>query len=55
MYVFTDFGAGTLTSSGYPRIVKQWTRGTPLTSARPVYDGKPDDMYICLLYTSRCV
>ena len=50
VYVFTDFGAGTLTSSGYPRIVKQWTRGTPLTSARPVYDGKPDDMYISALH-----
>ena len=50
VYVFTDFGAGTLTSSGYPRIVKQWTRGTPLTSAKPVYDGKPDDMYISALH-----
>ena len=29
VYVFTDFGAGTMTSSGYPRIVKQWRRGTP--------------------------
>ena len=50
VYVFTDFGAGTLTSSGYPRIVKQWTRGTPLASAKPVYDGKPDDMYISALH-----
>lgn len=46
VYVFTDFGAGTLTSSGYPRIVKTWTRGTPLASATLVYEGKPDDMYI---------
>ena len=50
VYVFTDFGAGTLTSSGYPRIVKQWTRGTPLASAKTVYDGKPDDMYISALH-----
>jgi prolyl oligopeptidase len=46
VFVFTDFGAGTMTGSGYPRIVKQWTRGTPLDSAEVVYEGKPNDMYI---------
>ncbi len=46
VYVYTDFGAGSMTTSGYPRIVKEWKRGTPLDSARVVYEGKPDDMYI---------
>ena len=46
VYVFTDFGAGTMTSSGYPRIVKQWQRGTPLAQAMPVYEGTATDMYI---------
>ncbi|QNN45349.1 S9 family peptidase [Thermomonas brevis] len=46
VYVFTDFGPGTLTSSGYPNIVKEWKRGTPLASAKTVYEGKPGDMYI---------
>lgn len=46
VYVFTDFGEGTLTSSGYPNIVKEWKRGTPLASAKTVYEGKPGDMYI---------
>ena len=46
VYVFTDFGEGTTTSSGYPRIVKEWKRGTPLESASVVYEGGPDDMYI---------
>ena len=51
VYVFTDFGKdakgnSTLTESGYPRIVKQWKRGTPITSATTVYEGGPDDMYI---------
>ncbi len=46
VYAYTDFGADSMTSSGYPRIVKQWTRGTPLSSATTVYAGKPDDMYI---------
>jgi prolyl oligopeptidase len=45
-YVFTDFGAGSMTPSGYPRIVKEWTRGTPLASARTVYEGTDADMYI---------
>src|SRR5690606_680073 len=30
VYVYTDFGDGSLTSSGYPRIVKEWRRGTPM-------------------------
>ncbi|MCR6663240.1 MAG: prolyl oligopeptidase family serine peptidase [Luteimonas sp.] len=46
VYAFTDFGEGSLTESGYPRIVKQWKRGTPLESASLVYEGQPGDMYI---------
>jgi prolyl oligopeptidase len=46
VYVFTDFGEGSMTSSGYPRIVKEWKRGTPLSAATVVYEGTKDDMYI---------
>ena len=46
VYVYSDFGAGTMTESGYPRVVKRWKRGTPLESAQVVYEGKADDMYI---------
>ncbi|MCA5895212.1 prolyl oligopeptidase family serine peptidase [Isoptericola sp. NEAU-Y5] len=46
VYVFTDFGAGTTTPSGYPRVVKLWRRGTPLADAVVVYEGAADDMYI---------
>jgi len=46
VYVFTDFGPGSMTESGYPRVVKQWKRGTPLESAQVVYEGTADDMYI---------
>jgi len=46
VYVYTDFGQGSLTSSGYPRIVKEWKRGTPLEAAKVVYEGKVDDMYV---------
>ena len=40
----TDFGPGSMTSSGYPRIVKLWKRGEPLAAARTVYEGKGDDV-----------
>lgn len=44
VYVGTDFGEGSMTASGYPRIVKEWRRGTPLTEASVVYEAKPDDV-----------
>ncbi|KRE96639.1 prolyl oligopeptidase [Frateuria sp. Soil773] len=46
IYVGTDFGPGSMTESSYPRIVKEWKRGTPLASAITVYEGKPSDMSI---------
>ncbi len=46
LYVGTDFGPGSLTSSGYPRIVKRWSRGTPLTNAVQVFEGKPGDVSV---------
>jgi prolyl oligopeptidase len=46
IYVATDFGPGSMTTSSYPRIVKEWKRGTPLSSATTVYEGKPTDMSI---------
>ena len=44
LWVGTDFGPGSLTDSGYPRIVKLWKRGTPLSSAKTVYEGKKEDV-----------
>ncbi|MGB3440935.1 MAG: prolyl oligopeptidase family serine peptidase [Actinophytocola sp.] len=44
IYVGTDFGDGAMTTSGYPRIAKEWRRGTPLSEAVTVYEGKPDDV-----------
>jgi prolyl oligopeptidase len=46
VYVGTDFGPGSMTKSSYPRIVKEWTRGTPLTAAKLVYEGKPTDLAV---------
>ncbi len=44
VFVGTDFGPGSLTTSGYPRLVKEWKRGTPLSAASLVLEAKPDDM-----------
>ena len=42
--VGTDFGADSLTESGYPRIVKRWRRGTPLTDAETIFEGTRTDV-----------
>ncbi|HUJ47340.1 MAG TPA: prolyl oligopeptidase family serine peptidase [Rhizomicrobium sp.] len=42
----TDFGPGSLTTSGYPRIVKLWKRGTPIANAKTVYEGQSSDVGI---------
>ncbi len=44
VYVGTDFGPGSLTTSGYPRVVKRWARGTPLADATTVFEVQADDM-----------
>ena len=44
LYVATDFGAGSMTESGYPRVVKRWQRGTPLASARTVFEAEAKDV-----------
>ncbi|MGO4504402.1 MULTISPECIES: prolyl oligopeptidase family serine peptidase [unclassified Dyella] len=46
LYVATDFGPGSMTKSSYPRIVKAWKRGTPLSSATTVYEARDDDMSV---------
>ncbi|WP_247741537.1 prolyl oligopeptidase family serine peptidase [Luteibacter sp. SG786] len=46
LFVATDFGPGSMTDSSYARIVKEWKRGTPLSSATTVYEGKKTDMSI---------
>jgi prolyl oligopeptidase len=46
IWVGTDFGAGSLTTSGYPRVAKLWQRGTPLAEARVVFEGKDTDVAV---------
>ncbi|MBT8053394.1 MAG: prolyl oligopeptidase family serine peptidase [Gammaproteobacteria bacterium] len=44
VFVGTNFGEGSMTESGYPRITKIWKRGTPLSEAKVIYEGRKEDI-----------
>jgi prolyl oligopeptidase len=44
--VGTDFGEGSLTESGYPRVVKRWRRGQPLSDAETLFTGPASDVIV---------
>ena len=44
LWLGTDFGEGSLTTSGYPRIVKLWKRGTSVDDAKTIFEGSVDDV-----------
>jgi prolyl oligopeptidase len=44
VFVNTDFGEGSMTESGYPRIAKLWKRGQPLEQAETVFEGEFEDI-----------
>jgi prolyl oligopeptidase len=44
IFVATDFGPGSMTSSSYPRLLKRWKRGTPLETAELIYEVPIDHM-----------
>ncbi|MDG4764971.1 prolyl oligopeptidase family serine peptidase [Solwaraspora sp. WMMD406] len=46
IYVGTDFGPGSLTTSGYPRTIRSWRRGTALADAPVVFSGDVDDVLV---------
>jgi prolyl oligopeptidase len=46
LLIATDWGGDTMTESGYPFVVKEWKRGTPLASAREVYRGTKQDIWV---------
>lgn len=46
LLVATDFGGNSMTDSGYPRIVKLWTRGEPLNDAKTIFEGDKSDVSV---------
>ena len=52
LFVGTDFGEGSLTESGYPRVARLWTRGTELSAAPTVFEGNKEDIASVAYHTS---
>ncbi len=48
LYIATNWGPGSLTTSGYPRILKLWKRGTALAAAAPVAEAQSTDIGIAV-------
>ena len=46
LYLGSDFGPGSLTESGYPRVIKRWRRGQPLAEAETVFEGLSSDVAV---------
>jgi prolyl oligopeptidase len=46
VFIGSDFGPGSLTDSGYPRVLKLWQRGTPLSEAKTVFEGQKTDVAV---------
>lgn len=46
VYIGSDFGPGSLTDSGYPRLIKRWRRGQPLAQAVTVFEGHVKDVSV---------
>jgi prolyl oligopeptidase len=46
LWVGTDFGEGSLTDSGYPRIIKIWKRGQTINQAQTIFEGQKKDMVV---------
>ncbi|MGH1420763.1 MAG: prolyl oligopeptidase family serine peptidase [Hyphomonas sp.] len=42
--IATDWGDGSVTESGYPFVVKRWTRGTPIEAAVEIQRGETADV-----------
>ena len=51
LLVATNFGEGSMTQASYPRILKRWHRGTPLSSATTVLESRVDQMGMNLATT----
>jgi prolyl oligopeptidase len=46
LFVASDFGEGTVTTSGYPRQLRLWKRGNPASEAPVIFEGHTSDVSI---------
>ena len=50
---FEDNVEDSVTDSGYPRTVREWERGTPISQAKTVFEGEKTDVAVnvsCFVY-----
>lgn len=52
LFVGSDFGPGSMTSSGYARTARRWSRGVALADAPTVFEGKADDVSVGAFHDS---
>lgn len=50
VFVATDTGPGSLTSSGYPRQARRWLRGQRMQDAALVFEGTDEDMLVAAVH-----
>ena len=46
LLVGTEVGPGSLTDAGYPRTLRRWRRGTPISAATLVFEGQAQDVAV---------
>ncbi|MET0887117.1 MAG: prolyl oligopeptidase family serine peptidase [Mycetocola sp.] len=46
VYLCSELGEGSLTTSGYPRVARRWRRGTPIESSEIVFEGNESDVSV---------
>jgi prolyl oligopeptidase len=46
VWVMSEFGPGTATTSGYPRQVREWKRGGFASTSPVVFEGQPTDVSV---------
>jgi prolyl oligopeptidase len=46
LLIGTDWGEGSMTDSGYPRVVRRWKRGQPLAQTTLVKEGEASDIAV---------
>ncbi|WP_319593460.1 hypothetical protein [Georgenia thermotolerans] len=50
VFVYTDVGDGSMTTSGYPRTVRRWQRGAPLAEAPEIFAGERTDLSVVAVH-----
>ena len=53
LLIATDFGEGTMNTSGYPRQVRLWKRGAPLNTSKLLFEAPADHTFVVPIASHR--